>query len=117
MFLCVLLASYVTNCNITNSTSTLQRGVFRWFGEKRRLEFDFFVVKVFGKDVTNLLPTDIKKKAGLLVDENDTYKKQPAFAWIEVNDCIAIARGAGGGVALWRRLDTMPTMIAPDGNT
>ena len=91
-------------------------GIFRWLGERRRLEFDFFTVKVLGKDITAVLPDSVKKGAGLLVGANDTYKKQPAFTWIEVNEIVAIARGAGGGVALWRRVDTMPTMMSPSGS-
>ena len=31
------------------------------------------------------------------------YKKQPAFDFVAVDERIAAARGAGGGVALWLR--------------
>ena len=90
-------------------------GNWRWYEEKCRLEFDFRKCKVLGFDVTNILSASLKKKAGLLVDDNDKYDKQPAFTWLAVNDKIGVARGAGGGVALWRRTDSLPTMIAPDG--
>lgn len=79
-------------------------GVFRWFGDLRRLEFDFKTVKVFGNDITGILPDTVKKSAGLLLD-GDSYTKQPAFSWIEVDDAVAIARGAGGGVALWKKVE------------
>ena len=63
-------------------------------------------MKIFGQDITGALPRGVKKSAGLLVDDGETYKKSPAFTWIEVNEKIAVARGAGGGVALWKKVES-----------
>ncbi|CAL1126717.1 unnamed protein product [Cladocopium goreaui] len=74
-------------------------GSFRWIEDQRRLEFDFEELKVAGFSLD--LPDWLRSMAGM--KSSTPYKKQPAFNFVAVDDQIAAARGAGGGVALWLR--------------
>ena len=39
------------------------------------------------------------------VDMIEKQGKKPFFNWISADDSIATARGGGGGLALWRRVE------------
>mmetsp|Transcript_8798 Transcript_8798/g.13538 ORF Transcript_8798/g.13538 Transcript_8798/m.13538 type:complete len:247 (-) Transcript_8798:166-906(-) len=65
-------------------------GTFSWIEEKTRLEFTFTQVQVIG----------IKFPFG---NPDEKPKVQPAFNFIAIEDNILVARGAGGGLALWLR--------------
>lgn len=74
-------------------------GALRWIEERRRLEFDFEDLKFCGISVP--LPDWLRSQAGM--KSETPYKKQPAFEFVAVDERVAAARGAGGGVALWLR--------------
>ena len=74
-------------------------GSFRWIEERRRLEFDFEELKICGFSLS--LPDGLRSMAGM--KSSTPYKRQPAFDFVAIDDQIAAARGAGGGVALWAR--------------
>mmetsp|Transcript_48543 Transcript_48543/g.140657 ORF Transcript_48543/g.140657 Transcript_48543/m.140657 type:complete len:293 (+) Transcript_48543:62-940(+) len=74
-------------------------GSLRWIEDRRRLEFDFEDLKICG--VSLPLPDFVRSAAGM--KSSAPYKKQPAFNFVAVDERIAAARGAGGGVALWLR--------------
>mmetsp|Transcript_23602 Transcript_23602/g.30607 ORF Transcript_23602/g.30607 Transcript_23602/m.30607 type:complete len:240 (+) Transcript_23602:112-831(+) len=85
-----------SNMQITNGiyigdfSVLLFSGEFVWIDEKTRLEFDFNKVKVgpfeFG------------------FGSKDPPKVQPSFNFIAIEEKIIVARGAGGGLALWKRV-------------
>eukprot|EP00903_Cladosiphon_okamuranus_P014936 g13828.t1 len=63
-------------------------GTFTWVEEKARLEFTFDQVGVLG----------------LTFPYNQGESKvQPGFTFMDISDRYVIARGAGGGLALWLR--------------
>ncbi|CAJ1359850.1 unnamed protein product [Effrenium voratum] len=74
-------------------------GTLRWIEERRRMEFDFEELKICGFSPS--LPDWLRSMAGMR--SSSPYKKQPAFDFVAVDERIAAARGAGGGVALWLR--------------
>jgi len=85
-------------------------GEFNWIVKARRLEFDFDAIAVFGLRFN--LPSGgaakIGQSTGLGSESNVELKKrgqQPFFNWISADADIATARGGGGGLALWKRLD------------
>ena len=80
------------------------RGPFRWRG-KRALDFDFYSLGLrVGPFSTEL---DISKgKAGKGYEAFEPAKGGPSFSWAYVDDDIAVARGRGGGLAIWRRADS-----------
>jgi len=80
------------------------RGPFRWRG-KRALDFDFYSLGLrLGPFRTEI---DISKgKSGKGYEQFDPVKGGPSFAWAYVDDDIAVARGRGGGLAIWRRADS-----------
>eukprot|EP00904_Undaria_pinnatifida_P008532 jgi/Undpi1/4809/HiC_scaffold_19.g08162.m1 len=67
-------------------------GTFTWAEEKARLEFTFDQVGVLG--------LTFPYKQG-------ESKVQPGFTFMDISDRYVIARGAGGGLALWLRQDTV----------
>lgn len=83
-------------------------GPFSFNEKARKLEFDFDTIAVFGFKIN--LPkggaAKIGQQTGLGSENNvELVKKgaQPFFNWILASDNIAVARGGGGGLALWRR--------------
>lgn len=59
-------------------------------------------IEAFGVFTPENIPAPVRNVLGLKV-EGVEYKKQPAFDFIAVDDKVLVARGAGGGVALWVR--------------
>jgi len=78
------------------------KGSYKWLAYRSRLEFEFDEVEALGV-YTPELPDPIKSILGLRIEGKD-YDKQPAFNFIAVDDKVLVARGAGGGVALWERI-------------
>jgi hypothetical protein len=79
-------------------------GDFTWATAARKLEFDFDEIAVLGLRFS--LPKGGAAKIGSstgLGAENKT--RRPFFNWISADEQIATARGAGGGLALWKRVD------------
>lgn len=83
-------------------------GPFEWKLKARKLEFDFDEIAVLGLKFR--LPkggaAKIGQQTGLGSENNvELVKKgaQPFFNWILASDRIAVARGGGGGLALWKR--------------
>ncbi len=90
------------------------RGDFDWTVQKSgvtKLTFDFS-----GLRLLNFLDLALKAgeaaslgaKSGLGSDANVALEKQgkrPFFNWISADAKIATARGGGGGLALWKRVD------------
>eukprot|EP01036_Dinobryon_divergens_P024468 gene24468-32919_t len=79
-------------------------GDFTWATAARKLEFDFDEIAVVGLRFS--LPKGGAAKIGSstgLGAENKT--RRPFFNWISADEQIATARGAGGGLALWKRVD------------
>ena len=61
------------------------------------LNFDFETVELLG----GLLKITLKQQ------DANTMQKRPSFSWVYVSqkEKIAVARGAGGGIALWQLLE------------
>ena len=83
-------------------------GTFDWLEERRKLEFDFDSIAVFGFkfDLPKGGAEELGAKTGLGAKSNvDNAKKgkKAFFNWISADDEIATARGGGGGLALWMR--------------
>lgn len=85
-------------------------GAFEWLLPQRRLEFDFDRISLFGDSLAFDLPkggaAELGAASGLGSKGNTALQKQgkkPFFLWAYADDSIAIARGAGGGIALWQR--------------
>jgi hypothetical protein len=90
------------------------KGDFDWTVQKSgvtKLTFDFTSLKLL-----NFLDLQLKAgeaaslgaKSGLGSDANVALEKQGKrafFNWISADDKIATARGGGGGLALWKRVD------------
>lgn len=101
----------ITNGIYVGSVALLRfYGSFSWLEKARKLEFDFDRISVLGLKFT--LPqggaAKIGQSTGLGSENNVELKKrgqQPFFNWISADDKIATARGGGGGLALWKRLD------------
>eukprot|EP00586_Coscinodiscus_wailesii_P017840 CAMPEP_0172510276 /NCGR_PEP_ID=MMETSP1066-20121228/227571_1 /TAXON_ID=671091 /ORGANISM="Coscinodiscus wailesii, Strain CCMP2513" /LENGTH=271 /DNA_ID=CAMNT_0013289173 /DNA_START=125 /DNA_END=941 /DNA_ORIENTATION=+ len=85
-------------------------GDFEFDLQKSKLEFDFDKIAVLGFEI-NLgkgKAAEIGAATGLGSDNNKQLiekKKKPFFNWISADDNIATARGGGGGLALWKRID------------
>ena len=85
-------------------------GEFEWLPAPRRLVFDFDQIAVLGLkfDLPKGGAAKIGGSTGLGSKENTNLVKQgkkPFFNWISADDEIATARGGGGGLALWRRVE------------
>lgn len=85
-------------------------GAFTWNNKSRKLEFDFDQISLFGLKFN--LPSGGAAKIGQstgLGSENNQQLiatgKRPFFNWISADLNIATARGGGGGLALWQRVD------------
>ncbi|GAX27211.1 hypothetical protein FisN_13Lh233 [Fistulifera solaris] len=83
-------------------------GEFEFSLKSRKLEFDFNRVTLFGLFDIKLGQKDAAElgaKSGLGSKNNVTNKRKPFFNWISADDSIATARGGGGGLALWKRVE------------
>lgn len=78
---------------------------------KRKLEFDFDSLELLNFINIRLKKgqaADLGSKSGLGSDsnvKNSERDKKPFFNWISADDKIATARGGGGGLALWKRVE------------
>ncbi|CAB9517900.1 expressed unknown protein [Seminavis robusta] len=102
---------------ITNGIFAGDFPLVKFFGEmdfdlkKRKLEFDFNQLLVLNLIEINLGKGDAAKigaSSGLGSESNvENVKKgrQAFFNWISADAQIATARGGGGGLALWKRVD------------
>ncbi|GAX27672.1 hypothetical protein FisN_13Hh233 [Fistulifera solaris] len=83
-------------------------GEFEFNLKSRKLEFDFNRVTLFGFFDIQLGQNDAAElgaKSGLGSKNNVTNKRKPFFNWISADESIATARGGGGGLALWKRVE------------
>ena len=84
-------------------------GDFDFNLKKKKLEFDFDLIKLFGFVNIPLKQGDAAQlgaSSGLGSEsnvENAKRDKQAFFNWISADATIATARGGGGGLALWQR--------------
>jgi hypothetical protein len=90
--------------------------VLQFFGDfdfdlkKRKLEFDFDTIQILGLKIPlqQGQAAQLGAKSGLGSEGNVELAKrnrQAFFNWISADDTIATARGGGGGLALWKRVD------------
>jgi hypothetical protein len=76
-----------------------------------KLTFDFSAIKLFNAFEIQLKAGEAASfgaKTGLGSKSNKELEKRgkrPFFNWISADDKIATARGGGGGLALWKRVD------------
>jgi hypothetical protein len=78
--------------------------------KKRKLEFDFDTIQILGLKIPlqQGQAAQLGAKSGLGSEGNVELAKrnrQAFFNWISADDTIATARGGGGGLALWKRVD------------
>ena len=85
-------------------------GDFQWLSTLRKVEFDFDAISILGLKFN--LPSGGAAKIGQqtgLGSENNVAlvkdNKKPFFNWILADGDIAVARGGGGGLALWKRIE------------
>jgi len=77
---------------------------------KRKLEFDFTKIALLGFEI-QIKSEDAAKigaSTGLGSEsnvKNSERGKRPFFNWISADETIATARGGGGGLALWKRIE------------
>ena len=102
----------------------IENGIYAWdlpllrfsgdfdFDERRRkLEFDFDLIEILGLIKIKLGRKDVAKigaSNGLGSANNEKLAdsgRRAFFDWISADDSIATARGGGGGLALWKRVD------------
>jgi hypothetical protein len=90
--------------------------VLQFFGDfdfdlkKRKLEFDFDTIQILGLKIPlqQGQAAQLGAKSGLGSAGNVELAKrnrQAFFNWISADGTIATARGGGGGLALWKRVD------------
>ena len=110
---------------IDRDPMTIENGIYvgdfpliKFFGKmefdlrKRRLEFDFdrvLVLSIFDVALGKGDAAKLGSKSGLGSDsnvDNAAKGRNAFFNWISADDSIATARGAGGGLALWKRIPT-----------
>ena len=83
---------------------------------KRKLEFDFDMIELLGLIKIKLGRKDVAKigaSTGLGSANNEKLAdsgRRAFFDWISADDNIATARGGGGGLALWKRVDEEDTV-------
>lgn len=101
----------------------IENGIYAWdlplirfsgdwdFDErKRKLEFDFDLIELFGLIKIKLGRKDVAKigaTTGLGSANNEKLAdsgRRAFFDWISADEEIATARGGGGGLALWKRV-------------
>eukprot|EP01038_Epipyxis_sp_PR26KG_P006619 gene6619-9086_t len=85
-------------------------GKYEWNEKPRRVDFDFDEIAVFNFQFS--LPkggaAKIGSSTGLGSDnnvKNINKGRKPFFNWISADENIATARGGGGGLALWKRVN------------
>lgn len=91
------------------------KGDFTWMASPKsgvtKLEFDFTSINLLGFLDIKLKAGEaasLGAKSGLGSDNNvqlEKKGKRPFFNWISADENIATARGGGGGLALWKRVD------------
>eukprot|EP00571_Detonula_confervacea_P014677 CAMPEP_0172297222 /NCGR_PEP_ID=MMETSP1058-20130122/330_1 /TAXON_ID=83371 /ORGANISM="Detonula confervacea, Strain CCMP 353" /LENGTH=249 /DNA_ID=CAMNT_0013006347 /DNA_START=33 /DNA_END=782 /DNA_ORIENTATION=+ len=87
-------------------------GDFDFNERKRKLEFDFDMIELLGLIKIKLGRKQVAKigaSTGLGTANNEKLAdvgRRAFFDWISADDDIATARGGGGGLALWKRVDT-----------
>ena len=78
---------------------------------KRKVEFDFDMIELLGLIKIKLGRKEVAKigaSTGLGSANNEKLAdsgRRAFFDWISADDDIATARGGGGGLALWKRVD------------
>jgi hypothetical protein len=103
---------------ITNAIYIGDFAVIKFEGEmdfdlkKRKLEFDFTKIGLFNQKIIIPLKqgeaAKLGAKSGLGSEsnvKNSSKGKAAFFNWISADENIATARGGGGGLALWKRVD------------
>lgn len=102
-----------SNWKLTNGIYVCDFAALKFFGSftfdltKRKLEFDFDTIAIL-----QLLEIPLKQgDAAQIGDSTGLGQKyqtgrRPFFNWINADGKIATARGGGGGLALWKRVDT-----------
>ena len=106
---------YIENGIALGDFSLLKfKGDFDWTLQKSgvtKLTFDFTAIKLFNAFEIQLKSgeaANLGAKTGLGSKNNVDLEKQgkrPFFNWISADDQIATARGGGGGLALWKRIE------------
>jgi hypothetical protein len=91
------------------------KGDFTWMASQKsgvtKIEFDFTSIKLFNFLDIQLAAGEaasLGAKSGLGSEGNvqlEKKGKRAFFNWISADDKIATARGGGGGLALWKRVD------------
>lgn len=88
------------------------RGTFQFDPRKRRLEFGFDVLTLLqllefqlGKGDAEQLGAASGLGSASNVERVQKEQKKAFFNWISADETIATARGGGGGLALWKRID------------
>jgi len=103
----------ISNAIFAGGTPVLQfQGDFEWRLPARRLCFDFDRIRLLGGALDFPLKAGEAAQLGSrsgLGSEGNTKRvedgKTPFFLWIYADDDIAVARGGGGGLALWKRTE------------
>jgi len=86
-------------------------GDFDFDARRRKLEFDFDLIEILGLIKIKLGRKDVAKigaSTGLGSANNEKLAdsgRRAFFDWISADESIATARGGGGGLALWKRVD------------
>mmetsp|Transcript_9209 Transcript_9209/g.19796 ORF Transcript_9209/g.19796 Transcript_9209/m.19796 type:complete len:251 (-) Transcript_9209:32-784(-) len=89
-------------------------GDWEWNERVRKLEFDFDKIQLLGLISINLGRKEVAQigsASGLGSKNNEKLAaegKKAFFTWISADDNIATARGGGGGLALWKRVENDP---------
>jgi len=92
-------------------------GPFDFNLTKRKLEFDFTKIALLGFEIT-IKGEDAAKigaSTGLGSESNVANSekgKRPFFNWISADETIATARGGGGGLALWKRIEAEESLVS-----
>ncbi|CAJ1951396.1 unnamed protein product [Cylindrotheca closterium] len=91
------------------------KGDFTWMASQKsgvtKVEFDFSSIKLFNTWDIKLgsgEAASLGAKSGLGSEGNvqlEKKGKRAFFNWISADEKIATARGGGGGLALWKRVD------------
>ncbi|KAL9181203.1 hypothetical protein ACHAXT_010008 [Thalassiosira profunda] len=108
----------------TTEPKYIENGIFAWDlplikfsgdwdfnARKRKLEFDFDRIEILGLLKINLGRKEVAKigaSTGLGSANNEKLAdsgRRAFFDWISADEKIATARGGGGGLALWKRVD------------
>ena len=87
-------------------------GDFDFDERKRKLEFDFDLIEILGLFKIKLGRKEVAQigaSTGLGSKNNEKLAdsgRRAFFDWISADESIATARGGGGGLALWKRVDS-----------